>query len=142
MSTPRGPIFLYSKFNCHYRPKMFVVLNIFFVFRSSTVLVKVTLQDINDHIPTFYKQFYTVTVTESAAVNTTILTVEVCGTNMHIKRHFGHARINGDSKVQVTVTGHPKASPNLTLTPVLTLTLTLGLALGLELGLGLALALG
>ncbi|KAJ7337301.1 hypothetical protein OS493_010160, partial [Desmophyllum pertusum] len=44
--------------------------------RSSTVLVKVTLQDINDHIPTFDEQFYTVTVTESTAVNTTILTVK------------------------------------------------------------------
>ena len=42
---------------------------------------------------------------------------------------------------QVTVTGHPKASPNLTLKLILTITLTSGLALPLGFGLGLALGL-
>ena len=46
-------------------------------FRWSTVSVKVTLEDINDHVPVFDEQFYTVTVTEGAAVNSMILTVKV-----------------------------------------------------------------
>ncbi|XP_020621470.1 cadherin EGF LAG seven-pass G-type receptor 2-like [Orbicella faveolata] len=44
--------------------------------RSSTVTVKVTLEDINDHVPIFDEQFYTETATEVAAVNSTILTVK------------------------------------------------------------------
>jgi len=48
-----------------------------FFFRSSTVTVKVTLEDINDHVPIFDEQFYTETATEVAAVNSTILTVKV-----------------------------------------------------------------
>lgn len=39
--------------------------------------VKVTLEDINDHAPIFDEQIYTVTATEDAAVNATILTVKV-----------------------------------------------------------------
>ena len=39
--------------------------------------VKVTLEDINDHVPIFDEKFYTVTATEGAAVNATILTVQV-----------------------------------------------------------------
>lgn len=53
------------------------------VFRSSTVSVKVTLQDVNDHVPIVEEQFYTVTVTEAAAVNSTILTVKVSGKNVN-----------------------------------------------------------
>jgi len=45
--------------------------------RWSTVSVKVTLEDINDHVPIFDEQFYTVAVTEGAAVNSVILTVKV-----------------------------------------------------------------
>ncbi len=47
--------------------------------------VKVTLQDINDHVPIFDEQFYTVTVTEAAAVNSTILTVTVSEKNMNVR---------------------------------------------------------
>ena len=49
------------------------------VCRSTTVSVKITVQDINDNLPIFGKHFYTVTVTEATAVNTTILTVQVRG---------------------------------------------------------------
>ena len=49
--------------------------------RSSTVSVKVTLEDINDHVPIFDEQFYTVMATEGAAVNATILTVKVSEKN-------------------------------------------------------------
>ena len=47
------------------------------LFRSSTVSVKVTLQDINDNAPTSDKQFYTVMVSEATNVNTSILAVKV-----------------------------------------------------------------
>ena len=45
--------------------------------------VKVTLEDINDHVPIFGEQFYTVTATEDAAVNATILTVKVSVKNVN-----------------------------------------------------------
>ena len=51
--------------------------------RSSTVSVKVALEDINDHVPIFEEQFYTVTVREGAAINTTILTVKVSERNVN-----------------------------------------------------------
>lgn len=54
------------------------------VFRSSTVSVKVTLEDINDHVPIFDEHFYTVTATEGAAVNSTILTVKVTGKILNV----------------------------------------------------------
>ena len=45
--------------------------------------VKVALEDINDHVPIFDEQFYTVTVMEGAAINTTILTVKVSERNVN-----------------------------------------------------------
>ena len=81
--------FYVGNFKC----RQFVVV---VVSRSSTVSVKITLQDINDHLPTFEKRFYTVTATEAAAVNTTILTVKVSGKNVNAvtnKQNPGRARI-------------------------------------------------
>lgn len=63
-------------------------------WRSSTVSVKVTLEDINDHAPIFDEQIYTVTATEGAAVNATILTVKVSekkNLECETKTKFGHA---------------------------------------------------
>lgn len=56
--------------------------------------VKVTLEDINDHAPIFDEQIYTVTATEGAAVNATILTVKVSeekNLECESKTKFGHA---------------------------------------------------
>ena len=39
--------------------------------------MKVTLQDINDNVPTFDQQFYTVMVSEATNPNTSILAVKV-----------------------------------------------------------------
>ena len=46
--------------------------------------VKVTLQDINDHVPIFDEKFYTVTVTEVVTVNSTILTIKVSGKDENV----------------------------------------------------------
>lgn len=54
-----------------------------FLFRWSTVSVKVTLEDINDHVPIFDEQIYVVTATEGATVNSTILTVKVSVVNVN-----------------------------------------------------------
>ncbi|RMX53126.1 hypothetical protein pdam_00015549 [Pocillopora damicornis] len=44
--------------------------------RSSTVSVKIIVGDINDNFPLFGQPFYTVTITEAAVVNTTLLKVQ------------------------------------------------------------------
>lgn len=46
-------------------------------YRSSTVSVKIIVEDINDNFPLFGQPFYTVTITEAAVVNTTLLKVQV-----------------------------------------------------------------
>jgi hypothetical protein len=50
----------------------------------ATATVRITIQDINDHIPTFEMEVYEVNATESSLVNTTIVSLvardrdEVC----------------------------------------------------------------
>ncbi|XP_022809062.1 protocadherin Fat 4-like isoform X2 [Stylophora pistillata] len=65
--------------------------------RSSTVPVKINVEDINDNFPLFGQAFYTVTVTDSAAVNTTFLTVQATDKDLDKNAAIEYLFLKGNS---------------------------------------------